>query len=159
MSTAARLSERIVNIRLLSCFDFLSAIRGDFPYPVDFKLATLKQFVQSNLQQDTKRKFGFKIFKTFFSNNKRSVQEMHKLDPQTVEDFIHFMNVNYPLYEPLMELVSLLQGHSTDVHKRATCSLNPSTLRAMFDGLRNQPEGFQHLLSKLDHFNGKLTIY
>lgn len=157
MSTAARLSERIVNIRLLSCFDFLSAIR-DFPYPVDFKLATLKQFVQSNLQQDTKRKFGFKIFKTFFSN-KRSVQEMHKLEPQIVEDFINFMHENYPLYEPLIELVSLLQGHSTDVHKRATCSLNLSTLRAMFDGLRNQPAGFQHFLTKLNHYNGKLTIY
>lgn len=157
MSTAARLSERIANIRLLSCFDFLSAIR-DFPYPIDFKLATLKQLVQSNLQHDAKRKFGFKIFKTLFFN-RRNVQEMHKLEPQTVEDFINFMNENYPLYEPLIELVSLLQGHSTDVHKRATCSLNPSSLRAIFDGLRNDPEGFQYLLSKLDHYNGKLTIY
>lgn len=157
MSTAARLSERIVNIRLLSCFDFVSA-RRDFPYPIDFMLATLKQFVQSNFQQDTKKKFGYKIFKTFFSN-RRNVQEMHKLEPQTVEDFINFMNENYPLNESVIELVSLLQGHSTDAHKRATCSLNPSSLRAIFDGLRKDPEGFQHLLSKLDHYNGKLTIY
>lgn len=155
MSTAAKLAERNVNIKLLACFDFLSKIKN-FPYPVDFKLTTLKQLVQSNLHRDTKQKFGFKILKTFLFNN-CSVQEMHKLEPQTVEDFLHFISEHYPSYSHLTEFISPPQGHSTDNQNSATFSMKSSSLREMFEGFRNHTAGFQQFLHHIDRCNGKLT--
>lgn len=155
MSTAAKLSERNVNIRLLTCFDFLNKIKN-FPYPVDFKLATLKQLVQSNLQLSTKQKFAFKIMKTFLFNE-CSVREMHKLEPQTVEDFLHFMAEHYPSYSYMTEFIRPPHGHSIDNQNSATFSMNPSSLRVMFEGFNNHTAGFQKFLDHMDLCNGKLT--
>lgn len=155
MSTAAKLGERNVNIRLLACFDFLSKI-SNFPYPVDFMLTTLKQLVQSNLQENTKKKFGFKILKTFLFN-KCSVQEMHKLKPQIVEDFLHFISEHFPSYAHLTEFISPPQGHSIDNQNSATFSMKSSSLREMFEGYRNHTAGFQKFLDHIRHCDGKLT--
>lgn len=153
MSTAARLSERNNSIQLLSCFNFLTQ-KTKFPYPIDFKLATLKQLVQSKFNVDSKRKFGFKISRTFVFN-KRSVQEMHKLDPQTVEEFVHFMCEHFPSFLHWAEFIKPPQGHSIDYLNGATCRPKSSNLREMFEELRT---GFDEYLYKLERCDGKLTI-